>query len=495
MNAAICEATLNNDNTFTFGEAFAWAGSSTSLTVYAEERGWRSGETHYLAVQVTSESGKSSEDWSTPVPIIIADNVDIEIKETTFETVTETVEDGDETVTISYNVLTEMPLGISFGPVSQGVTLEGDATLIIERAEAYPLDRPDESTYDGFEGEVIALLSIDFDGMNYIEQEELMGILDDGARYNLIISVTDTYGQVTETAPLEILVKWNHQAIIPDAEVEAFTEDLYATIVPTVPVGYELSQDTTVVSGKTYYTRTGEGTEESPYVYTQVSNPSGNPKSKGYYESYNSSTDSCDIYRLSADAPELIYNDAKFGTKYVDPYPTLKEFGGYRIVYVTANGDYITEDNQLAWTDYTDENHQIDLFATIIDFGRRRVILPYDIELSSKWSKDFIETKYLGGSVQGDWNPAVSRTGSVKSNTIVFEDPDTIRSMRLLADYPGICHVRTPDGSNFTANVDVSEDRENKMVSKIAKFSLDITRVDPEELDGETYDQWISENQ
>lgn len=495
MNAAICEATLNNDNTFTYGTPFAWSGTSTNLTVYAEDRGWKSGETHYLAVQVISESGKTSDDWSTPVPITIANNLEIEIKSTTLETVTETIEDGDETVSISYKVLTQMPLGVSFGRVGSNEDLEGTASLVIERAEPYPLDRPDESTIDGFKGETVALVVPEFDDTTYLEQEDLMGVLDDGAKYKLIIVVTDTYGQTAETEPLIFEVRWNHQAVIPSAEVEAFTDGLYATIKPLAPVGYELSQDTGVVSGKSYYTRTGEGTEENPYVYTPVSNPSGNPKTKGYYEAYNSSADACDIYRLSADSPELIYNDAQFGTKYVDPYPTLKEFGGYRVVYLTANGDYITEDNHLAWVDYMESEHQIDLFATIIDFGKRRVILPYDIELSSKWNKDFIETKYLGGAVQGDWNPAVSRTGSVRSNTIVFEDPDTIRSMRLLADYPGICHVRTPDGSNYTANVDVSEDRENKMVGKVAKFSLDITRVDPEELDGELYDQWISENQ
>lgn len=47
---------------------------------------------------------------------------------------------------------------------------------------------------------------------------------------------------------------------------------------------YAVTADTTVTAGKTYYTRTGSGTAESPYVYTEVAEPTGNPKTSGYYE-------------------------------------------------------------------------------------------------------------------------------------------------------------------------------------------------------------------
>ena len=36
---------------------------------------------------------------------------------------------------------------------------------------------------------------------------------------------------------------------------------------------YELTSDTDIVTGKTYYTRSGSGTSESPYVYTAVDEP------------------------------------------------------------------------------------------------------------------------------------------------------------------------------------------------------------------------------
>ena len=47
---------------------------------------------------------------------------------------------------------------------------------------------------------------------------------------------------------------------------------------------FAASEDTSVKAGKTYYTRTGSGTSESPYVYTPVETPTGNPSTSSYYE-------------------------------------------------------------------------------------------------------------------------------------------------------------------------------------------------------------------
>lgn len=46
---------------------------------------------------------------------------------------------------------------------------------------------------------------------------------------------------------------------------------------------YTLTSDADPVSGKTYYTRTGSGTSESPYVYTPVATPSSSSMGS-YYE-------------------------------------------------------------------------------------------------------------------------------------------------------------------------------------------------------------------
>ena len=47
---------------------------------------------------------------------------------------------------------------------------------------------------------------------------------------------------------------------------------------------YSASTDTSVEAGKTYYTRSGSGTSQSPYVYTKVTSPTGNPSTSSYYE-------------------------------------------------------------------------------------------------------------------------------------------------------------------------------------------------------------------
>ena len=49
-------------------------------------------------------------------------------------------------------------------------------------------------------------------------------------------------------------------------------------------ITYKASTDTTVDSSKTYYTRSGSGTAQSPYTYTKVATPTGNPSTSSYYE-------------------------------------------------------------------------------------------------------------------------------------------------------------------------------------------------------------------
>lgn len=94
---------------------------------------------------------------------------------------------------------------------------------------------------------------------------------------------------------LDTLEDANHRPLLnPNpTEPNALQLRVGATVVPIVVIPnkilesenvYGASADTSVVAGKTYYTRTGSGTSESPYVYTPVESPSGNPSSKGYYE-------------------------------------------------------------------------------------------------------------------------------------------------------------------------------------------------------------------
>ena len=336
--------------------------------------------------------------------------------------------------------LTQMPLTVKLAGVNDNII----STLTIERTADYHMDRPDETQFDGFEGEIVYLTAQNGGEDIIINQEDLIGLMDDEAPYRVFVTFKDVYGQSMSDS-VDFEVHWNHQAIVPEASVEIDEENLIAKLTPIAPTG------------------TGEG-------------------------------DTCDIYRLSADRPELIVKDADFGTQYVDPYPAIGEFGGHRFVFKTVNGDYITEDNAIAWTDTgAEEGDILESERAIIDFDGNQLLLYYNVDVGHQWDKDFQQTKYLGGSIQGDWNAGVSRSGSISATMITLTDAEQIRMMRELAVYTGVCHVRTTDGSSYTADVQVSEDRDHDDYGKLASFSLTITRVDAETLDGLTYQQWAEE--
>ena len=436
--AELCEASYSTSGGLVYGDIIARTETAQHVAISAKDVGWESGETHLLCVRVVSASGKISDNWSDPVAIIIADPITCTITDTSLETVTVDA-DTEEGLTRSVLSLTEVPLTLTVTGAGTG----GETTVVIERATDYHVDRPNEDVFTGFAGETIALVSQMGEAEIEIGTDDLIGALDDGAQYRLVASVKDGYGQ-TASASIDFEVHWSHQALIPSAIIEVDRDNYAIRIIPEAPTG-------TIAS------------------------------------------DYADIYRLSADKPELIFTGAQFGETYVDPYPSLGDYCGHRIVFRTANGDFITADNEFAWFDTDEqENGLIDLEAVVIDFGGDRVILPYNIDLSATWSKDFTETTYLGGSVQGDWNPGVSRSASINSVLINLDDKDTIMAMRRLSVYSGICHVRTPDGSSYAADVQVNEERSHSSGGRVVTYKLTVTRVDPEELDGVTLADWTN---
>lgn len=429
--------------------------SEQQITLSVVDLGWQAGETHTLAITTKSASGKPSE-WSIGLQVDVALPLTCAI--TASSLIAETITVDEESRTTAS--LKEMPLTITITGAGEG----GSTSLAIVRAADYYLDRPDEDTFNGYQDETIVLF--EQSGSDPIEisaddAEALIGHLDDGASYKIIATVTDGLGQkataesitladgtdstLLDSEPTNFEVHWSHQAKIPSGTVQI--ENNMAKLTPVAP---EETEDWQLAEG-----------------------------------------DRCDIYRLSVDKPVLLYPDAVFGTTYVDPYPALGEFGGHRFVFKSEDGDYITEDNQFAWYDtHEDEGDIVESDYNIIEWATGQVQLRLNIDLSHSWEKDFKETKYLGGSIQGDWNPAVGRDGSVKGTAIVSNDADTIEAMRRLATYPGICHIRTKDGSSFAANVDVSEDSTQDKAHKTAEYNLKITAVQPEGFDGLTLEEY-----
>lgn len=415
-----------------------------TYTISAAEQGWQVGETHLLCVSVVSGSGLESDGWSAPVPVTIADNITCSIDSTTFGTITETTTDEEgNIVTNTYTALDEMPLTV----VVTGAGVAGGTTLVIERAENYTIDRPYEDQQTSFAGETIYISAdpvVDSgtgESTFTVTNGDLIGRLDDGAFYNLVATVQDDLGQ-SDTQEIPFIVAWSHQAEEPTADVEIV--DTVAYLTPIAPASYVVG-------------------------------------------------DVCDIYRLSIDRPELVYKGAEFGTTYVDPYPTIGEFGGYRFVTRTADGDTTTTAQTLAWYD-TDEG-SLNVRYNIIDFDGGTAELTYDVDISNDWQKDFEQTAYLGGSVQGDWNKAVKRSGSVNATGVEAINGDLAEEMRRLAAYPGICHVRTKDGSSYAADVQVGEKYNYASGVKTRDYSLKISRVETEELDGIPLSEWLEESE
>ena len=401
------------------------------ITLYADDLGWNQNETHYLAVKVVSASGRVSNNWSDPVPVTIAEPLVATISSTSLVSTSETV-DGQ---TRTFDALTAMPLDVTITGAGTG----GTTTLIIERAADYHIDRPDNTDFNGYEGETIFVVSQIGEAQISVERDDLIGSLDDGAPYRIVATVEDGLGQA-DTVTHDFEVRWSHQAVMPEGTVSI--SNTIALITPTQPLGYQAG-------------------------------------------------DTVDIYRLSADLPELIVEGGSFGTTYVDPFPAIGQYGGHRLVYKTIDGDYITSGNDIAWLDFgANDGDLLDVDYAIINFAGEEIHLRLNQDVSNSWDKDFKETKYLGGSVQGDWNKGFSRTGSVGGLVVTTDDPNTIRQFKMLATWDNICHIRTPDGSSYACDIQVSDDMTSNTAGKAYNVSLNITRVDSVDLDGQEYSIW-----
>ena len=423
--AEICLATISA-GVVSYGAVIA---KTTTAQTVEINRAWTTGTTYYLCLRLTSSAGRVSE-WSEPVALTVAPPISINVSHSLVAGT------GDDA---GVSFLTEMPLVVTVtGAGGTGTTIAS-----ILRAEDYHIYRPDDSEFDGFEGETIATLSQTGESAMSLTTDNLVGCLDDGAKYILQCTVIDKYGQ-TISASYPFTVAWTHQAGKPSATVKIDEYQRIAIITPIAPDNY------------------AEG-------------------------------DVCDIYRLSIDKPELILQGAAFGTTYVDPYPGFGDSCGHRIVTRTANGDYITESNELAWfLCDSDVNDILEEDAMVIDVNGEQIDLPYDITLQNAWTKDFQRTTYLGGSVQGDWNPAVTR--DISANTVIIrgEDLDEQISMRNLAGYAGVAHIRTPDGSSVACDIQIRESQSYD--TKRISYSLAIKVVDPQAPDGMTYAEWNSMN-
>lgn len=162
--------------------------------------------------------------------------------------------------------------------------------------------------------------------------------------------------------------------------------------------------------------------------------------------------DKLDLYRVTPDGATLIIEDLSIGDTVTDPYAPYGGDGlAYRIALRTPDGD-------TTWTDYPyalAANHvRVDFVG---DHGLTYVELPYNLQLSDARTKDVEVRAKLDGSVNGYWNAATRRTGSVRSDLIRVEDAETAARLAELGRSPYAALVRTPDGHCYVADVQVAE--------------------------------------
>lgn len=459
-------------------------GSAKKYTFTPETFGWTNGTSHMLAVRTKSNSGEFSE-WSNPVIITVTPTPVLTIAGIGGQS------DALRPLTVSEDLsfslaLVKLPLTFTVSGMGTG----GQANVLITRATDYPKLDPSDDTEMAFAGETIfsgsfILADSGSDTVTVsISTDDLLGKFDHFANYILYISILDTYGQSVEADPYEFTVYWQRFSFEPDAEI-SILEDGSVLIKPTS--FSEVSENSiAIVNGDLIFTYPDDD-EPNPDPDYLLINGDLHQKESAIYDSYiengdlyvtaDSSVpagDYCKIYRLSADKPQLIKDHAEFGETYIDEHPTYGRFGGYRIVYISKYGDYVTNNNMAAWTDFS---VPINKFFVTIEFGDNVLEFPGNISLSHSWQKDFQLTKYLGGAVEGDWNPGVERTGTINGTIPIEYETEAAYLLRKLADYSDVCHVRTPDGSNFYADIQVQDDREEKWVNRLSQISLSYTRV------------------
>lgn len=298
----------------------------------------------------------------------------------------------------------------------------------------------------------------------------------DGASYTVSVVAHDRLTGLQSVERLGVFkIDWTYKAV---------------SLIPTQT--YELSEDTVVDDDKTYYEL-----ESSEYV---VVTPIGteNPSEEGWYEPVDNAfvtltpidevdetgwhhksveidlkpptgcnqTDVYDIYRMTGDGVYPI------GIGYPMTYTATDEYAPfgdsmtqyYRIALRTVDGS----------VSFADFEYFADGNAIRLDWRDGLLELPYNISVQDKYKKDVDIRKHIDGSMDAYWNEGVERSGALNTDVIRLESQEDIDMVRKLGRYSGPIFVRTPDGSAYQADVQVSNMSTPGLIEAIA---LDATEI------------------
>lgn len=233
-------------------------------------------------------------------------------------------------------------------------------------------------------------------------------------------------GLRSEKVPASFAVAWANPAVSPEEAIEL------------VPV------DETDESGRHHQA-----------VEIILTSPTGARESDVY-----------DIYRMTGDGPRMIGEGFPLTYTARDEYAP---FGNamthyYRIALRTIDGD----------VEFADIEYAADGNAMRFDWAEGSLELPYDISISDKYKKDAEIRTHMDGSTDGYWNQSIKRTAVLSTDVIRIDQQEDIAMARRLARYAGPVFVRTPDGSAYEADVQISDMSTEGAVMAIAIDAAEI---------------------
>lgn len=178
-------------------------------------------------------------------------------------------------------------------------------------------------------------------------------------------------------------------------------------------------------------------------------------------------SDVYDIYRMDGGQPCLIGRGFPLTYTGVDEFAPFgdNEELSYRVAIRTVDGD----------TEFADIEYELPSKSLRLDWQGGSLELPYGNSIGDTYKKDVEFRQHMDGSVDGYWNRNIEHGGSYNSSIIKLIQPEEVNMARALARYAGAVFVRTPNGSAFPADVQVTDlSVKNKAVTAIA---IDATEV------------------
>ena len=180
----------------------------------------------------------------------------------------------------------------------------------------------------------------------------------------------------------------------------------------------------------------------------------------------SAATDVYDVYRMTGGGAYLIGEGLPLAYVVADEYAPygdgLDLF--YRIALRTIDGDVA----------FTDVYYTASGKALRLDWSGGTLELPYNIGISDKYKKDVETRNHMDGSVDAYWNENVEHRGALNSDVIRLVNQSDIWAARQLAQYPGAAFVRTPDGSAYEADVQITDMSVNGPLESIAIDAIEI---------------------